>query len=163
MHGDATGTQHTADLTPQTSRHRPHAAGRAFRARRYPRDVSVDSSAPPVQNPPIRRAPSPDGPPSALRFVWDSVRMGWRWLTRMRTALWMLLWLGVLTAVATVVPQAPNVPSTVERWLAGEEGPGAGVSQLLLPWVAVLVGVGLLASSVRRERDAADGAHPQVG
>ena len=94
--------------------------------------MSVDSSAPPVQNPPIRRAPSPDGPPSALRFVWDSVRMGWRWLTRMRTALWMLLWLGVLTAVATVVPQAPNVPSTVERWLAGEEGPGAGVSQLLL-------------------------------
>ena len=58
--------------------------------------------------------------------------MGWRWLTRMRTALWMLLWLGVLTAVATVVPQAPNVPSTVERWLAGEEGPGAGVSQVLL-------------------------------
>jgi len=66
------------------------------------------------------------------RFVWDSVRMGWRWLTRMRTALWLLLWLGVLTAVATVVPQAPNVPSTVQRWLAGEEGPGAGVSQLLL-------------------------------
>ena len=54
--------------------------------------------------------------------------MGWRWLTRMRTALWMLLWLGVLTAVATVVPQAPNVPSTVERWLTGEEGPGALVS-----------------------------------
>jgi len=65
------------------------------------------------------------------RFVWESTRMGWRWLTRMRTALWMLLWLGVLTAVATVVPQAPNVPSTVERWLSGEEGPGAGVSQLL--------------------------------
>lgn len=58
--------------------------------------------------------------------------MGWRWLTRMRTALWMLLWLGVLTAVATVVPQAPNVPSTVEAWLAGEEGPGAGVSEVLL-------------------------------
>ncbi len=57
--------------------------------------------------------------------------MGWRWLTRMRTALWMLLWLGVLTAVATVIPQAPNVPSTVDRWLTGEEGPGAGVSELL--------------------------------
>jgi len=64
--------------------------------------------------------------------VGGSVRVGWRWLTRMRTALWMLLWLGVLTAVATAVPQAPNVPSTVERWIAGEEGPGAGVSQLLL-------------------------------
>ena len=57
--------------------------------------------------------------------------MGWRWLTRMRTALWMLLWLGVLTAVATVIPQDPNVPSTVERWLSGEEGPGAGVSEWL--------------------------------
>jgi len=57
--------------------------------------------------------------------------MGWRWLTRMRTALWMLLWLGVLTAVATVIPQAPNVPSTVEAWLAGDEGPGAGVSEVL--------------------------------
>lgn len=94
--------------------------------------MSVDSSAPPVQNPPVRRAPSPDGPPSVARFVWDAVRMGWRWLTRMRTALWMLLWLGVLTAVATVVPQAPNVPSTVEAWLAGEQGPGVAVSEVLL-------------------------------
>jgi cytochrome c biogenesis protein len=50
----------------------------------------------------------------------------------MRTALWMLLWLGVMTAVATVVPQAPNVPGTVESWLAGEEGPGVGVSEVLL-------------------------------
>ncbi len=57
--------------------------------------------------------------------------MGWRWLTRMRTALWMLLWLGVLTAVATVIPQDPNVPSTVDRWLSGEEGPGAGISEVL--------------------------------
>ena len=65
------------------------------------------------------------------RFVWDSVRMGWRWLTRMRTALWMLLWLGVLTAIATVIPQDPNVPSTVDRWLSGEEGPGAGISEVL--------------------------------
>ena len=93
--------------------------------------MSIDSSAPPVQNPPIRRGAGTDGPVSPARFVWDSTKMGWRWLTRMRTALWMLLWLGVLTAVATVVPQAPNVPSTVERWLAGEEGPGAGVSELL--------------------------------
>lgn len=44
----------------------------------------------------------------------------------------LLLWLGVLTAVATVVPQAPNVPSTVERWLSGEEGPLVVVSQVLL-------------------------------
>ncbi len=49
----------------------------------------------------------------------------------MRTALLMLLWLGVLTAVAIVIPQAPNVPSTIDRWLTGEEGPGAGVSEWL--------------------------------
>ena len=96
--------------------------------------MTLDSSAPPVQNPPVRRSAVDDGPPSPVplgRFVWDSVRMGWRWLTRMRTALWMLLWLGVLTAVATVIPQDPNVPSTVERWLAGEEGPGVVVSEVL--------------------------------
>ena len=85
-----------------------------------------------MQNPPIRPAAPPAGAPVPIgRFVWDSVRMGWRWLTRMRTALWMLLWLGVLTAIATVIPQDPNVPSTVDRWLSGEEGPGAGISEVL--------------------------------
>jgi hypothetical protein len=53
--------------------------------------------------------------------------MAWRGLTRMRTALWLLAGLDLQTAVATVIPQAPNVPSTVEAWLAGEEGPGVGV------------------------------------
>jgi cytochrome c biogenesis protein len=57
--------------------------------------------------------------------------MAWRGLTRMRTALWLLAGLALQTAVATVIPQAPNVPSTVEAWLAGEEGPGVGVSRAL--------------------------------
>jgi cytochrome c biogenesis protein len=57
--------------------------------------------------------------------------MAWRWLTRMRTALYLLGVLALLTVVATAVPQEPNVPSTVGRWLAGEEGPGAGVARVL--------------------------------
>lgn len=64
-------------------------------------------------------------------FFVDSVLMGWRWLVRMRTALMLLGALGFMTAVATAVPQAPNVPGTVESWLAGEEGPGAGVARVL--------------------------------
>lgn len=57
--------------------------------------------------------------------------MGWRWLVRMRTALILLGVLGIMTAIATAVPQAPNVPSTVDAWLAGEEGPGATVARVL--------------------------------
>jgi cytochrome c biogenesis protein len=34
----------------------------------------------------------------------------------------------VETLVATVVPQEPNVPATVARWRAGDEGPGEVVS-----------------------------------
>ena len=39
--------------------------------------------------------------------------------------------LALMTAVATVVPQEPNVPTTVRAWLAGREGPGATVSTVL--------------------------------
>ncbi len=91
----------------------------------------AESQPPPRMNPPVRRrqtATFDDGP---VRFVFASVAMGWRWLVRMRTALILLGVLGLMTAVATAVPQAPNVPSTVEAWLAGEEGPGAGVSEIL--------------------------------
>ena len=57
--------------------------------------------------------------------------MAWRWLTRMRTALYLLGVLALMTVIATAVPQEPNVPSTVGRWLAGEEGPGTGISRVL--------------------------------
>ncbi len=60
--------------------------------------------------------------------------MGWRWLVRMRTALMLLGVLALMTAVATVVPQEPNVPTTVRSWRLGEEGPGATVSAVL-DWV----------------------------
>ena len=90
-----------------------------------------DSAAPPVMDPPVRRT-APDRVPRApLRVLLDAVGLAWRTLTRMRTALWLLFGLALQSAVATVVPQAPNVPGTVRAWLAGEEGPGAGVSRVL--------------------------------
>ncbi len=61
----------------------------------------------------------------------DSIGMGWRWLIRMKTALIMLGMLALLTAIATAVPQEPNVPSTVQSWRTGEEGPGASVAAVL--------------------------------
>ncbi|MFU8839701.1 MAG: cytochrome c biogenesis protein ResB [Nitriliruptoraceae bacterium] len=66
-----------------------------------------------------------------MAFVRDSVLMGWRWLARMRTALYLLAALAVLSIIATAVPQEPNVPSTVTAWRAGEAGPGATVSAVL--------------------------------
>jgi cytochrome c biogenesis protein len=92
-----------------------------------------DSFDPPEANPdvraPARRGGRPARGPGA--FVWASVRMGWRWLTRMRTALYLLAALGVLSLVATVIPQEPNVPATVADWRAGVEGPGQAVATLL--------------------------------
>lgn len=57
--------------------------------------------------------------------------MGWRVLTRMKTALVILGILALLTLVATVIPQQPNVPDTVADWRAGVAGPGVVVSQLI--------------------------------
>ena len=57
--------------------------------------------------------------------------MGWRWLSRMRTALYLLGVLALLNVVGTAVPQEPNVPSTVADWRTGESGPGVAVSRVL--------------------------------
>jgi cytochrome c biogenesis protein len=57
--------------------------------------------------------------------------MAWRGLTRMRTALYLLAGLAVQSAVATVIPQEPNVPATVQAWLSGVEGPGVATSRAL--------------------------------
>lgn len=57
--------------------------------------------------------------------------MAWRWLTRMRTALYLLGILALQTVLATVVPQAPNVSATVAAWRAGSEGPGPVVVGLI--------------------------------
>jgi cytochrome c biogenesis protein len=92
--------------------------------------TSIDSQAPPEQNPDVRR-PRRRGPDGPLGFVWDSVRMGWRWLVRMRTALYLLAVVAIETLLATVIPQEPNVPDSVAAWRAGEEGPGAAVAAFL--------------------------------
>ncbi|MEX0952313.1 MAG: cytochrome c biogenesis protein ResB [Nitriliruptoraceae bacterium] len=92
---------------------------------------AIESQPPPRMNPAVRRRSTATLDDGVLRFVLASVAMGWRWLVRMRTALILLGVLGLMTAIATAVPQAPNVPGTVESWLAGDEGPGAGVSEFL--------------------------------
>ncbi len=88
------------------------------------------SQAPPEMNPAVRR-PVPGGPGGPLGFVWASIVMGWRWLVRMRTALYLLGILAIETLLATVVPQEPNVPATVRGWLDGSEGPGRTVASFL--------------------------------
>ena len=87
----------------------------------------AESLPPPQMNPPLpkRTRSTPVG------FLLDSIRMGWRWLARMRTALYMLAALAVLNVVGTFVPQEPNVASTVARWRSGEAGPGVGVSRVI--------------------------------
>ena len=94
------------------------------------RAVAPDSEAPPEANPRLRRPrPTPTGEP--LRFAWESVRMGWRWLIRMRTALYLLGLVGLMTLLATVAPQEPNVPTTVEDWRTGAEGPGETIAGMI--------------------------------
>jgi cytochrome c biogenesis protein len=90
----------------------------------------ADSAAPPVKDPDLPRPPRA-GQGGVPAFVVGSVRMGWRWLTRMRTALRLLAVLALMSAVATVVPQEPNVPGTVVAWLEGSEGPGVRVAGAL--------------------------------
>jgi cytochrome c biogenesis protein len=89
---------------------------------------ATDSAAPPRKDPELPRPPRA-AEHGALAFVTGSVRMAWRWLTRMRTALRLLAVLALMSAVATVVPQEPNVPATVAAWLDGSEGPGATVAR----------------------------------
>jgi cytochrome c biogenesis protein len=91
----------------------------------------TESTAPPEANPDVRRPRPRRGPRGPVRFAWDSVVMGWRWLVRMRTALYLLGLLALQTLIATVVPQEPNVPATVDAWRAGQEGPGTVVSGLI--------------------------------
>jgi cytochrome c biogenesis protein len=92
----------------------------------------IDTFDPPEANPEVRDtrrgARPPQGPGD---FVWSSLKMGWRWLTRMKSALYLLAALGVLSLVATVVPQDPNVPGTAAAWRAGTEGPGQAAASLL--------------------------------
>lgn len=88
--------------------------------------TQVDSAPPPQANPPVRRTGGPRIPGPL-----ETVVLFWRWLRRMKTALYLLAAVGVLTVIATLVPQEPNVPTTVRAWRAGTEGPGRLVSGLI--------------------------------
>jgi cytochrome c biogenesis protein len=90
----------------------------------------LDSADPPKANPPVRRGHDrrPEGP---VGIVVQSVLMAWRWLTRMRTALYLLGIVGIESLLATLIPQSPNVPATVAAWRGGTEGPGVAVSNLI--------------------------------
>ncbi len=87
----------------------------------------IDSFDPPEANPTPRR-PSGRAPANP---VLEALGTSWRWLRRMKTALYLLAALGVLTLIATIVPQEPNVPRTVRGWRLGLEGPGEVVSGLI--------------------------------
>ena len=87
--------------------------------------------------------PGPPGPVQSLQLFW-------RWLRRMRTALYLLGVLGVATFVATLIPQRNNVPQTVDEWLTsgGASELGARALDALgmfdvygTPWFAVLLGL----------------------
>jgi cytochrome c biogenesis protein len=49
----------------------------------------------------------------------------------MKSALYLLGIVGLLTVLATLAPQEPNVPTTVRAWRDGTEGPGVVVSGLI--------------------------------
>ncbi|HEX2027067.1 MAG TPA: cytochrome c biogenesis protein ResB, partial [Nitriliruptorales bacterium] len=83
------------------------------------------SDTPPTATPPARR------PPPAIPGPVDTAVAFWRWLRRMRTALYLLGVLAAATLLATIVPQRPNVPDTVTAWLTGTEGPGEVPARLL--------------------------------
>ncbi len=79
----------------------------------------------------------------------ETARRAWRWLRRMSTAIWLLFALAAASVVATFVPQEPVIPTTVESWRSGIEGPGTEVSAVFdalglydvygSPWFAAIV------------------------
>lgn len=92
--------------------------------------------------PPASRLPDIPGPGETALLLWRKLR-------RMSTALILLFVLAGAAVLATFIPQRPLIASTVEQWLSGEAGPGAGVARVFdwlglfdvfgAPWFAVLV------------------------
>ena len=71
--------------------------------------------------------PSGWRPPEILGPV-DTARWAWRKLRKMSTAIWLLFGLAAASVVATFIPQEPVIPTTVESWRAGIDGPGSEVA-----------------------------------
>jgi len=90
----------------------------------------TDSAAPIEANPTVPRPPGPGGA-DPLAVIGELALFAWGWLRRMRSALYLLACLAVLTLAATIVPQQPNVAATVAAWRAGAEGPGTAVARAL--------------------------------
>jgi cytochrome c biogenesis protein len=88
----------------------------------------IDSFDPPKMNPARVSEPRP---PTVKGLFTAAVRDAWRRLRTMRTALYLLGVVGLESILATIVPQRANVPSTVNAWLDGTEGPGRVVSEVL--------------------------------
>ncbi len=80
--------------------------------------------------PPPRRGPVVIGPVDALRLAWRRLR-------RMSTALLLLFGLAVSSVIGTLVPQEPVIAETVAEWRAGVDaagdpvGPGTAVASVL--------------------------------
>jgi cytochrome c biogenesis protein len=88
----------------------------------------IDSFDPPKMNPARVSEPRP---PTVKGLFTSAVRDAWRRLRLMRTALYLLGVVGLESILATIAPQRANVPSTVNAWLDGTEGPGRVVSEVL--------------------------------
>ncbi len=83
-------------------------------------------------SPPKAPAPLPSG--SRLPDIpgpLETLRIAWRRLRRMATALQLLFALAAASVVATVIPQEPVTAQSVEQWRSGVTGPGAGVARVL--------------------------------
>lgn len=78
---------------------------------------------PPAPHPPDRgqRLPEIPGPVDTAAWLWRRLR-------RMSTALLLLFAQAVASAIGTIVPQEPLIPTTVAEWRAGEAGPGPAVA-----------------------------------
>ncbi len=83
--------------------------------------IERDSAPPAGQPGPGPRLPQILGPIETAQWLWRRLR-------RMSTALWLLFGLAAASVVATFIPQEPVIPTTVESWRAGIEGPGPEVA-----------------------------------
>lgn len=74
----------------------------------------------------------PAGPPRlpAIPGPLQTLRLAWRRLRRMSTALALLCALALASTIATFVPQEPVIGTTVRAWREGTAGPGVALSRV---------------------------------
>lgn len=84
----------------------------------------TQTAPPPTEPRPAPRLPLIPGPVETAGILWRKLR-------RMSTALVLLFALTTASVLATFVPQAPNVPTTVIAWRQGTDGPGEAIAGVL--------------------------------